>query len=556
MYNNNNNNNDTFSEDSVSYRQRQQCQRKSNQNSTTNLFREASYNNNKPKNLIDQGTIESYKTHILNFIRNATPIAIGNLLQQPARWIIIYTAGHLGSTTLAGISLAQTFENASIYISIYALESAISTLCAQTWTAAKDKSLTGVHLQRGLILFGFMCIFPVAMTWYTASYTLGFLQEDKEIIHQAELYLRYQFPGFIALGIYTFLQVFLEAQGVMSALTFAIIISLPFNVLFNYILVWSELFSMGVSGISTALTLTSILILGTMVIYIIYIQGSEGWPKRNKFRHNNSIVIFQDWAPLIRLYLPSCFVQCCNACVQEITILVTSYLGKTELAAQAILLRTHLTIFAFGYAIQIVTANRIGNAIGSGSVMNTRRVVFSGALVATVIALFILCSLIISRDAYPYLFTKDQLVAQAITDVIPVFSVTQVINMFSALGTGTLAGLGYQKITAATMFVTYFILVGPLGYWAIASDWIQCSLGMLWAGTAVGHVLVTMAQLSYIGMLDWSMEIQKVHKRIRIDTSQQNQEHNNDNTIENEPSSLNQTTYYGSTALTHATTTS
>ena len=98
MYNNNNNNNDTFSEDSVSYRQRQQHQRKSNQNPTTKLFREASYNNNKPKDIIDQGTIESYKTHILNFIRNATPIAIGNLLQQPARWIIIYTAGHLVST--------------------------------------------------------------------------------------------------------------------------------------------------------------------------------------------------------------------------------------------------------------------------------------------------------------------------------------------------------------------------------------------------------------------------------------------------------------------------
>ncbi|KAG2222640.1 hypothetical protein INT45_008304 [Circinella minor] len=556
MYNNNNNNN-TFSEDSVSYRQRQQHQRKSNRNPTTYLFHEESSNNNKLKNIVDQETIESYKTHIFSFIQNATPIAIGNLLQQPARWIIIYTAGHLGSTTLAGISLAQTFENASIYISIYALESAISTLCAQTWTAAKDKSLTGIHLQRGLILFGFMCIFPIAITWYTASYTLGFLQEDKEIVHQAELYLRYQFPGFIALGIYTFLQVFLEAQGIMSALTFAIIISLPFNVLFNYILVWSELFSMGVSGISIALTLTSILIFGIMVIYIRFIQGSKGWPKLNKFRQNNSMVIFQDWAPLIRLYLPSCFVQCCNACVQEITILVTSYLGKTELAAQAILLRTHLTIFAFGYAIQIVTANRIGNAIGSGSAMNTRRVVFSGALVATIIALCILCFLILSRDAYPYLFTEDHLVAQAIKDVIPVFSVTQVINMFSALGTGTLSGLGYQKITAASMFVTYFILVGPLGYWAIANEWIQCSLGMLWTGTAVGHVLVAMAQLSYIGMLDWSIELRKVHKRIRIDTSQQNQEHNNDNTIENDSSSFHQTTtYYGTTTATHATITS
>ena len=365
-----------------------------------------------------------------------------------------------------------------------------------------------------------------------------------------ELYLRYQFPGFIALGIYTFLQVFLEAQGIMSALTYSMIISLPFNFLFNYMLVHGEPFSMGVSGVSIALSLTSTLILGTMVIYIIFIRGSKGWPAL-EFRRSNSI-IFQDWAPLIRLYLPSCFVQCCNACVQEVTILVTSYLGKTELASQAILLRTHLSIFAFGYAIQIVTANRIGNAIGSGSIMNTHRVIFSGGLVAMIIAVLILTSLMVSKGAYPYLFTEDHLVAEAITDVIPVFSVTQVINMFSALGTGTLAGLGYQKVTAASMFVTYFILVGPLGYWAIASKWIQCSLGVLWTGTAVGHGLVAAAQLGYIGMLDWSVELGKVRERVRIDNSQERQEHNN--TTEEDPSSFNQSTYYGS--ATHTTTTS
>ena len=308
---------------------------------------------------------------------------------------------------------------------------------------------------------------------------------------------------------------------------------------------------MGVSGVSIALTLTSSLILGTMVMYIIFIRGSKGWPTF-KFPQRHSI-LFQDWAPLIRLYLPSCFVQCCNACVQEVTILVTSYLGKTELAAQAILLRTHLTIFAFGYAIQIVTANRIGNAIGSGSIMNTRRVIFSGGLVAMSIALLILSSLIISKAAYPYLFTEDHLVAEAITDVIPVFSVTQVINMFSALGTGTLAGLGYQKVTAACMFVTYFILVGPLGYWALASEWIQCSLGMLWTGTAVGHGLVAAAQLCYISILDWSMELQKVRERVRIDNSQGHQEHNNNNTTEEDPSSFNQSTYYGTATRTTTT---
>ncbi|KAI9258120.1 mate-domain-containing protein [Phascolomyces articulosus] len=470
----------------------------------------------KTENISQEETIEPFQIHLFRFVENATPIAIANLLQQPARWIIIYTAGHLGSTALAAVSLAQTFENASIYILIYALQSAISTLCAQTWTAAKDKSLTGIHLQRGLVIFALMCCFPISIAWYTASYALGYIQQDTEIVHQAQFYLQYQFPGFIAFGVYTFLQVFLEAQGIMSALTYAMIISLPFNALFNYMLVYGEPFTLGIRGVSFALTLTSILILSVMILYIIYVRGSKGWPSLSLVETRRKL--FQDWSPLLQLYLPCCFVQCCNTCVQEITILVTSYLGKTELAAQAILLRTHLTFFAFGYAIQIVTANRIGNAIGSGSVMNTQRVVWAGGSIAFAIALLILVTLVIFRTSYPYLFAEDHLVAQAVSNVIPIFSVTQMINMFSALGTGTLDGLGYQKITAASMFVTYFILVGPLGYLSLQLGWIQhCSLDMLWTGMAVGHALVSAAQLGYIFLLDWNMESHKVLQRIRVE---------------------------------------
>ncbi|KAI9495129.1 mate-domain-containing protein [Zychaea mexicana] len=492
--------------------------------------------------------VEPYTVHLFRFIQNSTPIIIANLLQQPARWIIIYAAGHLGSTALAAISLAQTIENATIYISIYALESAISTLCAQSWTAAKDKSTTGIHLQRGLVIFAVMCI-PLAIAWYTASNFLGYVQKDIEIVHQAQLYLYYQFPGFIALGVYTFLQVFLEAQGVMSALTYAMIISLPFNVLFNYMLVYGGPFTFGISGVSAALTLTSMLILGSLVIYSAYNRGYEGWPSTCCLSRQ---AVFKDWDPLMRLYLPSCFVQCCNACVQEITILVTSYLGKTELAAQAILLRTHLTMFAFGYAIQIVTANRVGNAIGSGTLVNTRRVIAAGGTVAMTIALSIPFALVTLRGSYPYLFTGDRLVAQAVADVIPIFAITQVTNMFSALGTGTLAGLGYQRITATSMFVTYFVFVGPLGYLAITSGWIECSLAMLWTGTAVGHIMVTVAQLGYIGMLDWSAESRKVHKRIQLNNDNDNDEQATARSQTSSPaSSLHDVArpgYYGGTA--------
>lgn len=97
MYNNNSSNNNTSSENEVSYRHRQQQQHqtKSNHDTTTHLLQGQPYNSNKLENILYQETAESYGSHIFSFIRNATPITIGNLLQQPARWIIIYTAGHL-----------------------------------------------------------------------------------------------------------------------------------------------------------------------------------------------------------------------------------------------------------------------------------------------------------------------------------------------------------------------------------------------------------------------------------------------------------------------------
>ena len=114
MFNNSNNNNNTCFEDGISYRHRQQQQRRieSNHNTTTRLLHGQSYNNSKLENILCQGIAESYRSHIFGFIQNATPITLGNLLQQPARWVIIYTAGHL--VTLFFFSIGKKKETGVI----------------------------------------------------------------------------------------------------------------------------------------------------------------------------------------------------------------------------------------------------------------------------------------------------------------------------------------------------------------------------------------------------------------------------------------------------------
>ncbi|KAI9244199.1 mate-domain-containing protein [Phascolomyces articulosus] len=454
----------------------------------------------------------SHKEHVQWIMHKSIPIVATSLLHQAVKWIVIIVAGHLGSTELGAIAIAHVFENMSTKLVSWSLRSALGTLCSQAWTGAKDKSLVGIYLQRGYVLFGLMCI-PIAILWMGSGFIFQWLRQDPDVAYTTQIYLIFQFPGFVAHGCYVLLMAYLQAQGIMRATAYILTLLVPINALTCYILV--DLLELGIAGISLSLSINYILTFGLLVLYTAKIEGYEAWG------NGWSKACFQDLNSMMNLFWPCSISAIWTIGAQAVLTFSVSYLGKNQLAAQAILLRTSLTLFALGRGFQNALANRVGNFLGDGSPKEAKRSFSVASMLAFVFGILSTFGLMACRHYYPYLFTSDEEVAQAVSDVIPIFALTQTVNMFRALSTGVLQGLGRQKVTATVSFISYFIVYIPLCY--VFAFTLDGGLFGLWTGQSIGYLVYTLMQVLYILLkVNWSVESQNAQKRIEANQKKLN----------------------------------
>ncbi|KAI9251754.1 mate-domain-containing protein [Phascolomyces articulosus] len=457
------------------------------------------------EDFISQPASISHVDHAKWIIKKCIPLLMTSLLHQVTKWIVIISAGHLGSTDLSAIALAHVFENLSAKLSSFSLRSALSTLCSQAWTGAKDKSLVGVYLQRGLMIYFVICL-VIFTIWANSDSIFKILKQDPDIAHSTETYLLYQFPGYVAHGCYVITSAFLQAQGIMRATVFALSFSVVFHLIVNYILVYYA--GLGIIGISVALTLNYFMTIGLLALYSAKIEGYEGWGDKGWTRQ-----CLKEWGPVLHHFLPASLGSLWSVLGEALITFSVSYLGKTELAAQAILQRSSLTFFSPGRGLRTALSNRVGNHLGLGSPNEAKRAYFVGAIMALALGIFYTVVLMAYRKSYAYLFTSDDDVAAVVSSVIPVFAVTQTVDMFKSLGTGVLQGLGRQKVIALVSFFSDFVLAIPLCY--IFTFKLGGGLVGLWSGIACGNLACAIVQLSYIWIkIDWIREAKHARKRI------------------------------------------
>ncbi|KAJ2505094.1 ethionine resistance protein, partial [Coemansia sp. RSA 2049] len=101
----------------------------------------------------------------------------------------VLIVGHLGAKELGAISLGVTFQVIIAMAPTFGIASAMDTFCSTAFTASRDKTLVGFHLQRGIIA---VCTYVALITpiLWNAEYLLLLIKQDPEVAHLAGLYLR------------------------------------------------------------------------------------------------------------------------------------------------------------------------------------------------------------------------------------------------------------------------------------------------------------------------------------------------------------------------------
>ncbi|ORX94021.1 MATE efflux family protein [Basidiobolus meristosporus CBS 931.73] len=452
--------------------------------------------------------LKAWKSEIWTLLKLSAPVILTYLLQSSIQLASVFSLGHLGPTELAVSALASMYAAVTCWSVSIGISTALDTLGSQAFTGSDDPHALGIYLQRALCIM-LLLFAPISYLWWNAEYLLLWLNQDPELAALSGVFMRYLLPGAFPFVCFECLKRYLQAQGIMHASTYVLLITSPLNMFTNYWFVWGEPFNLGFIGAPLATSCTYMLMLVLLILYTKYVAGGDcwgGWSRK----------ALEGWAPFLKLALPGTVMICCEWWAFEVSALATAYFGTTSLAAQSIILTTCSMFYTVPMGISIACSNRIGNLLGASRANHARLSSNCSLLLAIMFGLFNSTLLFSLRNVWGYLFNNDEAVIKLVAAVLPIGAMFQVFDGLGGVTGGIIRGQGKQEVGAYVNIAAYYLIAFPIGYYLAFVR--EMGLAGIWWGLLTALVVVSVGQGAAILFTNWTEEVRKCKERVNSDS--------------------------------------
>ncbi|ORX81186.1 MATE efflux family protein [Basidiobolus meristosporus CBS 931.73] len=470
-----------------------------------------------PKSLIDD--VPSYPnfniwwSEFCLLVKSSTPVVLTYMLQNSIQLASIFSLGHLvsfllGLIQLAVAALANMFASVTCWSVSIGISTALDTLGSQAYTGSNDPHALGVYLQRAIGIMSIIFV-PISFLWWNAEYLLLWLRQDPELAALAGQFLRYLLPGAFPFVCFECVKRYLQAQGIMHASTYVLLIASPLNALTNYLFVWREPFKLGFIGAPLATSCTYGIMLLLLVLYVKFVAGGDAWGGWSR-------KALQGWLPFLKLAFPGTIMICCEWWAFQVSGLAAAYFGTVALAAQSILLTSSSLCFTIPMGISIASSNRVGNLLGSGRPNHAKLAAYCSLILAFLFGSLNSTVLFSLRNVWGYLFNDDEKVVSLVAQVLPISAMFQIFDGLGGVTGGVLRGQGKQEIGAYVNIAAYYLIALPIGYWLVFVR--DGSLPGIWSAFLIALFGVSVGQLTSILRTNWIEEVRKSKERVKIES--------------------------------------
>ncbi|XP_067652227.1 multidrug and toxin extrusion protein 1-like [Haliotis asinina] len=244
------------------------------------------------------------------------------------------------------------------------------------------------------------------------------------------------------------------------------------------------------------------------IMHALYIYGSNindatwtGWSAR----------CWLEWKCFGELAVPGFIMIALSWWCIQIVVVLTGYLGKAQLAAQAVLFQMVALTDMLSCGMSIAVGMRIGNLLGSDDhvacqTANSTAKLISGIFSAVVGAVLTLFGRVIA-DA----FTDDDEVADRVKQVMPIVTIYITIKAIPSVLGGVLRGIGQQRFGALATFMSYYVICLPLGLPLM----FLTSLGIagIWISFTISAAFLGMCFCVRLSNVDWKKEAALAQER-------------------------------------------
>ena len=422
------------------------------------------------------------KDKIILFLKIFFPILIYQFANYSASFVDTTMTGQYNTLDLAGVSIATSLWN-PFFTFLTGIVSALVPIIGHHLGQGQKKEVASdfyqfIYLSLALSLILFVLVF------FLVPVILGYMGLETAVASVAIRYLWLLAIGIIPLLLFSVIRSLLDTLGLTKLSMYLMLLLLPFNSAFNYVLIYGafgvpELGGAG-AGLGTSLAYWVLLLISILVLL-----------KHKKLKEYHLEVPMplriEKIKEAIRLGLPIGGTVFAEVAIFSVVGLIMAKFSSLIIASHQSAMNFSTLMYAFPMSISTAMAIVVSYEVGARRLNDAKQYIHIGRLTAMVFAILTLSFLYIYRENVASLYGQDPDFIQLTASFMTYSLFFQLADTFAAPLQGILRG---YKDTVVPFYL------GLLGYWGVAiplglvlDHWTGLGAYSYWIGLIVSLVI-------------------------------------------------------------------
>jgi MATE family multidrug resistance protein len=430
--------------------------------------------------------VQTLSTHIRENLKLAVPVMLSNLGHVLMAVSDNVMVGHIDAVSLAAAGLATVAFNVLLLFGI-GVSYAITTLVAEAAGEGNEERIV-LTLRHGLVVNVVNGILLAGLV-FLGKNLLYHIGQEEEVVTRSIPYLNIITVSLIPVLIFQSFKQFAEGLGNTRIALAVIMAANVLNIFLNYALIFGHFgFSAhGLEGAGWATFISRIFMAILIAVYIYY------HPSFRKYRaaFQPTTYVRTLFRKLLYLGIPSGVQFIFEVAAFDFSLVMMGWLGTTSQAAHQIVINLASLSYMVTAGLAAAATVRVGFFYGSNEQKNVAGASWSLLGMGLVLMFFFAMIFIVFRNLLPGLYVDDPEVISVASTLLVIAGLFQLSDGAQVICNGALRGLQDVHIPSVYIFISYWAIGLPLGYW-LAFPLGYGPVG-IWLGLLIGLTLTALA---------------------------------------------------------------
>jgi multidrug resistance protein, MATE family len=400
------------------------------------------------------------KDKLAQLLHILLPILITQLTMFSMNFFDTTMSGHYSPGDLAGVAIGSSLW-VPIYTGLSGILIAVTPIVAQLVGAKKQQDAAYSFLQ-GIYLSLIIPVVVILIGAFTLNPILNGMKLDPQVEKVAHDYLVALSFGMIPLFMYTVARSFIDALGRTRTSMIITLISLPVNIIFNYLFIFGKWGFPKLGGVGAGFA-TSITYWVITIIALFIIARYKPFSTFQVFKKFHPISL-KKWVEILKIGIPiglSIFFE--TSIFAAVTLLMSTF-DTVTIASHQSALNFASFLYMIPLSVSMALTIVVGHEVGAKRMRDAKIYSWIGVIIAIFFSVLCGLLLLLFPDEIAGIYTNDPNVLKLTSQFLLFALFFQLSDAIAAPIQGALRGYKDVNITFVMSLLSYWIIGLPLGF--------------------------------------------------------------------------------------------